>query len=232
MAERRLLMDNQDELVLALRQAVVDGDKETLVQLVEKALNAGVDPYVILDEGLTKGTDTVGNLFETGEYFLPELMLTGIALKAAMELVVPRLKLTNSALERGVIVIATIKSDVHDIGKNLVSSMLAASGFDVHDLGVDVPINRIIDEANQVGADIIGCSALLTTSFPYLRELVSTIDERGLRDRFKIMVGGASITQDFADKIGADGTAPNAAGAVTLAKRLMTQVRNSQGERT
>lgn len=220
-------MDIQDELVLKIRQAVIDGDTGTLVELVEKALNGGLDPHVILDEGLTKGTDIVGKLFEFGDYFLPELMQTGIALKAAMKLVVPKLTVIDSASERGVIVIATIKSDVHDIGKNLVSSMLAASGFEVHDLGVDVPISRIIDEASQVGANIIGCSALLTTSFPYLRELVSTIVVRGLRDRFKIMVGGASVTQEFATEIGADGTAPNAAGAVTLSKSLMAQIRSS-----
>jgi 5-methyltetrahydrofolate--homocysteine methyltransferase len=222
---KEITVDIQGEMVLAIRQAVIDGDTGKLVQLVEKALNEGVDPHVILDEGLTKGTDMVGKLFENGEYFLPELMQTGIALKAAMQLIVPRFKITDSAPERGVIVMATIKSDVHDIGKNLVSSMLAASGFEVHDLGVDVPISRIIDEASQVGAHIIGCSALLTTSFPYLRELVSTVIARGLRDKFKIMVGGASVTQEFATEIGADGTSPNAAGAVTLAKSLMAQVR-------
>lgn len=219
-------MDNRDDLISALHKAVEEGDTETLVELVDKGLKAGVDPHIILDEGLIKGSEIVGDLFEDGRVFLPELMQTGIALKAAMQLLVPRLKVNESEPERGIIVMATIKSDVHDIGKNLVSSMLIASGFVVHDLGVDVPINRIIDSASQVGAHIIGCSALLTTSTPYLRELVSTIAARGLRDRFKIMVGGASVTQAFAAEIGADGTASNAAGAVILAKSLMAQVQN------
>ena len=174
-------MGDREERVSALGQAVIEGDMETVQRLVEEALRAGVDPQVILDEWLTKGADVVGRLFEEGRYLLPELMRTGIALKAAMQQAMPSLKLADSAPESGVVVMASIKSDVHDVGKNLVSSMLAAPGFVVHDLGVDVPIGRIIDHAKRTGAHIIGCSALLTTSGPYLRELVSTIEARGLR---------------------------------------------------
>ncbi len=214
-------MSGQRERIMELRQAVVDGEPELACGLVEAALQAGVDPQLILDEGLTGGAEDVGRLFEEGQYFLPELMRTGMALKATMEIVVPRLGREDPAKECGIVVMATIKSDVHDIGKNLVSSMLAASGFVVHDLGVDVPINRILDEAARARAHIIGCSALLTTSAPYLRELVSTITARGLRSKYKIMIGGAAVTQAFADGIGADGTAPSAAGAVQLARKLM-----------
>jgi len=214
-------MSGHDERIAKVRQAVIEGETALTQSLVEAALEAGLDPQLILDEGLTRGADEVGKLFEAGNYFLPELMRTGMALKAAMQIVIPRLKADDSSPQRGIVVMATIKSDVHDIGKNLVSSMLAASGFVVHDLGVDVPINRIIDEAGKLEAHIIGCSALLTTSSPYLRELVSTVQARGLRDRYKIMVGGAAVTQAFAETIGADGTAPSAVSAVQLAKKLM-----------
>lgn len=214
-------MSESETHVEAIRRAIIDGDQRASVDRTRAAIEDGVDARLILDEGLTRGADIVGGLFEKGEYFLPQLMLTGIALKAAMEIVIPRLKEGEGAVQQGVVVIATIQSDVHDIGKNLVSSMLAAAGFVVHDMGVDVPIDGIINKALEVDADLVGCSALLTTSAPYLRDLIDTMEARGLRERFKVMVGGASITPGFAAEIRSDGTAADAVGAVRLAKRLL-----------
>jgi methylmalonyl-CoA mutase cobalamin-binding domain/chain len=214
-------MPEFESQIAAIRGAIIDGDQGAAVEMTRATIEAGVEARRILDEALTKGADIVGGLFEKGEYFLPQLMLTGIALKAAMEVVIPILKEGQNTVEQGVVVMATIQSDVHDIGKNLVSSMLSAAGFVVHDMGVDVPIDGIINKALEVEADLIGCSALLTTSAPYLRDLISTLRVRGLRERFRIMVGGASITPEFAAEIGSDGTAADAVGAVRLAKGLL-----------
>ncbi len=210
----------------AVRQAIIDGDREAAVAESRAAIEGGVDALLILREGLTKGADIVGQYFEAGKYFLPQLMLTGRALKAATEVVVPFIKEQHPDAQHegiSVVVMATIQTDVHDIGKNLVASMLSASGFTVHDLGVDVAIDTIIDKAIEVDADIIGCSALLTTSAPYLRDLIATLDARSQRDRFKVMVGGASVTPELADAIGSDGTAPDAVRAVKLARSLMAE---------
>jgi methylmalonyl-CoA mutase cobalamin-binding domain/chain len=189
---------------------------------------------LILNDGLMAGADVVGQRFERGIFFLPQLMLTGRALKAAMAIIEPRLQERyaqdgGNKADTGVVVMATVKTDIHDIGKNIVASMLTASGFQVHDLGVDVPIKRIIATAQEVNANLIGCSALLTTSMPFMRDLVHLLDAMGERERFKVMVGGASVTPEFADKIGADGTAQNAVKAVQLAQRLIRAQREQQG---
>lgn len=213
-----------------VKQAVIDGDQEAALEATRAALDAGLDPLVILREGLTQGADAVGKYFEEGTFFLPQLMMSGNALKAAMDIVLPAIKETHPAggdQDTGVIVIATVQTDVHDIGKNLVSSMLSANGFTVHDLGVDVPLKSIIEQAEKVAADIIGCSALLTTSMPYMRDLVQMLEARHLRARYKVMVGGASVTPEFAVGIGADGTAADPMSAVKLAKRLIKEKREA-----
>jgi len=218
----------ENEHLEAVMQAVIDGDQEQTVRAVEAALSARLDPLIILREGLTQGADAVGRYFEEGTYFLPQLMMSGNALKAAMDLVLPAIKETHPEggdQNTGVIVMATVQTDVHDIGKNLVSSMLSANGFAVHDLGVDVPIKAIIEEAEKVSADIIGCSALLTTSMPYMRDLIEMLKARNLRERYGVMVGGASVTPEFAESIGADGTAADPMNAVRLAKKLINDKR-------
>jgi methylmalonyl-CoA mutase cobalamin-binding domain/chain len=147
------------------------------------------------------GSDEVGKLFECGEYFLPELMLAGRALKASMEVLNPYLAektLATGEKVRGRIVIATIQTDIHDIGKNIVSSMLTAAGYDVTDLGVDVPLKTIVDKAEEVGAQVIATSALLTTSMPYMKDLIGLLKGRGLREKYIVLVGGASVTEPWA----------------------------------
>ena len=218
-----------------IKQTIIDGDDHASAQAASDALAAEVDPLEILNNGLMAGADVVGQRFEAGEYFLPELMLAGRALKAAMALVEPHLQTMYAEGEAdigdtGVVVMATIQTDIHDIGKNIVASMLTASGFRVTDMGVDVPIKSIIAKAQEIDADIIGCSALLTTSMPFMRDLVELLDAMGERKRFKVMVGGASVTPEFAERIAADGTAPNAVEAVKLAKRLIRQRQVIEGE--
>lgn len=211
-----------------IKDIIVDGDDEAAQRVTEEALTAGVDPLDILNDGLMAGAGVVGERFETGEYFLPELMLTGRALKAAMTVLEPRLKeryAENPELQKqsGTVVIATVHRDIHDIGKNMVSSMLTASGFEVHDLGVDVPVKNILNKAREVDADIIACSALLTTSMPIMRDLLQLLDATSERDQFKVMIGGAPVTPEYAGEIGADGTAENAVAAVQLAQRLIDE---------
>ncbi len=222
-----------EELIGKTKAAVIEGDENAVVIATRQALEAGIDAFSILQEGLMAGADQVGKQFETGEIFLPRLMLAGNALNAAMEIIEPTLKeeYASGKAQRddtGTIVIATVKSDIHDIGKNIVSSMLSSSGFEVHDLGVDVPIKEIIKNAQSVNADIIACSALLTTSLPFMRDLIDLLDVMGERERFKVMFGGASVNQKFVDEVGADGTADHAMKAVQLAKRLIKE-RNQEG---
>lgn len=209
-----------------IKNAVIQGDKEISIELAGEALDEGIKAHIILQDGLMAGADAVGQKFETGEFFLPELMRAGNALKAVMGIIGPQLKEEYTSgesedVETGVVVIATIQTDLHDIGKNIISSMLTASGFDVYDLGVDVPPMEIINKAREVDADIIACSALLTTSLPFMGDLISLLKELGVRNQYKVMVGGASVTPDFALTIGADGTAENAVGAVKLARDLV-----------
>jgi len=205
-------------------QAVVEGDDVSIVEYVQEALQAGESPLRILNEGLMPGADIVGKRFEEGEYFLPDLMLAGRALKAAMEILKPLLASAAAAdpsLKKAKIVIATVQTDIHDIGKNIVASMLAAAGYEVIDMGVDVPLNSIIDKAEETKADIIALSALLTTSMPYMKDLIDLLKARGLRQKYRVMVGGASVTPEWAESIGADGTGRDAVEAVRLARRLL-----------
>ncbi len=226
-------MSELQEYLEDVMNAIIEGDADWAREACTEALEKEVDPLQILNDGLMAGADVVGQKFESGEFFLPQLMLTGRALKAAMAVIEPRLQsiyADNEDLkgDTGVVVMATVKTDIHDIGKNIVASMLTASGFTVHDLGVDVPIKSIIAKAQEVDANIIGCSALLTTSMPFMRDLVNLLEAMGERARFKVMVGGASVTPEFAEKIGADGTAPNAVKAVQLAQQL---IRNQRAEK-
>jgi corrinoid protein of di/trimethylamine methyltransferase len=213
-----------NELIAQITHAVMDGDARLTKEITLQALQAGLDPLNILNEGLMVGADEVGKRFESGEFFLPELMLTGRALKAAMEVLNPSLagkNLISDAQAGGNVVIATIQTDIHDIGKNIVASMLTAAGYNVTDLGVDVPLKTIVDKAEEVGAQIIALSALLTTSMPYMKDLISLLSGRNLRQKYLVLVGGASVTDAWARDIGADGTARNAAQAVTLVRELL-----------
>jgi corrinoid protein of di/trimethylamine methyltransferase len=222
------MTDLQEQLEI-IQNTIIKGDSQGSAAACRAALEQGLDPVVILNQGLMGGADVVGQKFEKGEFFLPHLMLAGRALKSAMEVLEPFLRAhyaeTGSSSSAGVVVIATVQTDIHDIGKNIVSSMLTASGFQVHDLGVDVPLKTIIAKAQEVQADIIALSALLTTSMPFMRDLIQLLEAMGERYRFKVIVGGASVDKVFAERIHADGTAPNAVQAVQLARSLVDEKR-------
>lgn len=219
----------ESSLLLAVQDAIINGEVSETEVAIQQALAAGMDVMEILHNGVMRGAEIVGQKFEAGEYFLPELMLTGRALKAAMGILTPLLQAQNQAAEEaGKVVMATIQTDIHDIGKNMVASMLSAAGFQVTDLGVDVPIKEIIARAQALQVDLIGVSALLTTSLPYMQDLIRLLEAMGVRNRFKVMVGGASVTPAFAEQIGADGTASNAIDAVKLARRLVQELRQER----
>lgn len=215
----------EDQYIEKISEGVIEGDSTAAADRTREAVTAGIDPLKILNEGLMGGADVVGKRFERGEYFLPELMLAGRALKAAMEIVKPVLLDKYASADtrgglKGKVVAATVQTDIHDIGKNIVASMLTASGFEVTDLGVDAPIKSIIDKAEEIGANVIACSALLTTSMPFMKDLIDLLVARGLRAKYVVLVGGASVTEAWTKKIGADGTARNAADAVKIARKL------------
>lgn len=226
-------MTRETDHLQAIKESIIDGDEDAVPLLVRAALDDGVEALAILNDSLMPGADEVGQRFETGEYFLPELMMTGRALQAAMDLLTPVLQVEQAGeaaaiKDTGTVVIATVQTDIHDIGKNMVSSMLTAAGFKVFDLGVDVPIKTIINKAIEEQANIVACSGLLTTSMPYIKDLVDLLVVMGERDKFKVMVGGAPVTAEWTAEIGADGTAPNPIGAVNLAKRLIQEQREER----
>jgi len=187
--------------------------------MVEAALAEGVDVDTILNEGLVAGMQIVGEKFKNNVFYVPEVLISARAMNAAMEVLAP--KLTESGHQPVArVVIGTVKGDLHDIGKNLVKMMLTGGGFDVIDLGIDVPAERFVAEAKEKGAEIVACSALLTTTMPQMKNVVEAVKAAGL-DKVKVMIGGAPVTQEYCDEIGADGYAPDAASAVELAHNLV-----------
>lgn len=211
-----------EELYKQMAQAVIDGDDEEATALAQRALDQGVDPLEAINKGYTAGMDVVGELYSTGEYFLPDLILGGEAMKAALAALEPALKASGQAREvLGTVVLGTVKGDIHEIGKSLVGSMLSANGFEVYDLGIDIEADDFVTKAREYNADIVALSALLTTTMLHQRDVIEHLAEAGLRDRVKVMVGGSPVTQGWADEIGADGFAEDAAGAVGIAKKLM-----------
>jgi corrinoid protein of di/trimethylamine methyltransferase len=210
------------ELLAQISQSLVDGDPDATFTLTKQALDAGIEPLTIIRRGLMPGMNTVGEYFATGDYFLPDLIIAANGMQKAMAILEPELRARQQALESpGTVVIGTVKGDIHEIGKSLVATMLSANGFQVHDLGVDVPIQAFIDKIKDTDANLLGLSALLTTTMTMQREIVKAVVANGLRDQVKIMVGGAPVTRSWAEEIGADGFAEDAMGAVQLAKKLV-----------
>ncbi len=203
-----------------LADAVVDMDEDTVAELANEVIAQGIDAFTAIDQGLTKGMDRAGELFEEQEYFVPELLLCADAMNVGVDILKPYIK-SADASEKHKVVIAVIEGDTHDIGKNLVKLMLETSGFDVHDAGRDVAPEDLVEEAIEKDAEIICISTLMTTTMDAMEDVIKILDEKGLRDRFKVMVGGGPISQSFSDKIGADGYSKNAAEAVKLAQKLV-----------
>ncbi len=209
------------EILEEAKQTIIDHDKEKAVQLTEKVISDGVDPLEIMNNGFIPGINEVGDLFGRGVLFLPELVQSADVMKTVTDMVNNTLPSQETAEEKGSMVIATVKGDVHDIGKCIVVALLQANGYTVYDLGRDVDTDRIIEEAVKVEADIIGTSALLTTTMTRQKEIEQALKSAGLRDKFKTMVGGAPVTGRWAAKIGSDAYAEDAQDAVLKVKELL-----------
>ncbi len=207
-----------------LKQAVIDGDADAVASLTKKALDAGIDPVDILERGISDGAQTVGEQFENMEIFLTELMLSGEAMMAGLEVVLPKLK-SEDVPQRGKVVVGTVRGDVHEIGKNIFKSLLVANGFEVSDLGVDVPTSMFIEEAKKINADIIALSALMTSTLGGQKDVIDFLEQTSDRDKYIIMVGGGPTNQVWADEIGADGFAETAPEDVRVATKLIEERR-------
>ncbi len=211
---------NKAEIFRQMSEAIVSGDREAARRLAEEAVRSGLDLAEVIEQGYVPGLQKVGELWEKGEYFLPELILSAEAMKGAMAVLEPALGRRTTSAMGGKLVIGTVEGDIHDIGKNLVASMLQAGGFEVFDLGADVKLERFVAKAEEVGADLICLSALLTTTMAAQKRFIELLKDRGLRGKYKVLVGGAPASRKWADEIGADGYAENAVAAVKVAKSL------------
>jgi corrinoid protein of di/trimethylamine methyltransferase len=211
-----------NETFTQLAQSLIDGDPDATVELTRQALAAGVEPMAIISEGLMPGMNVVGEKFGCGEYYLPDLIIAADGMQQAMVLLEPELRLRRQeVVSAGTMVIGTVKGDIHEIGKSLVGTMLSANGFKVYDLGVDVPTEQFIAKVKETGANLLGLSALLTTTMTVQKQVIEALVQAGLRDQVKVLVGGAPVTRSWAEEIGADGYAEDAMGAVTAARNLL-----------
>jgi 5-methyltetrahydrofolate--homocysteine methyltransferase len=208
------------EILSKLAQAVIEGDNQSTPELTQQGLDDGLGADRILSEGLMPGMEHVGVEFKTGNMFVPEVLKAARAMQASMDILRPLLAETGAKMV-GTIVIGTVKGDLHDIGKNLVAMMCEGAGFDVQDLGRDTDPAKFVEAVKESGAEIVAMSALLTTTMRSMEKTIGALADAGLRDTVKVMVGGAPVTQEYADQIGADGYASNAAAAADLAKLLI-----------
>ncbi len=210
----------------ALQEAIINGDAADAVSQAQKLLDSGLSPVSLMSAGISPAMAIIGRRFENGECFVPELLMAARATKEIFQIIRPLLAQTN-AKPKARVVLGTVRGDLHDIGKNLVAALLEGGGFEVTDLGVDVPVEKFIEAARERQAQIVGLSALLTSTLPAMKSVVEAFHASGLRDKVKIMVGGAPVTKGYADAIGADGYGETAAAAVDLACRLASEKQES-----
>ncbi|MDD3629057.1 MAG: corrinoid protein [Actinomycetota bacterium] len=203
-----------------LADAIIKGDNIASKEITQKLLEQGINPVEVLNEGLIAGMDVVGKRFKANEMYIPEVLIAARAMHAAMDILKPLLAKSDIP-SRGTILIGTVEGDLHDIGKNLVIMMLEGAGFTVIDLGIDVPTEKFVEEVKKNKAQVLGLSALLTTTMPVMKDVIEAVRADDEIKNTRIMVGGAPLTQDYADSIGADGYAPDASSAVDLAKELL-----------
>jgi corrinoid protein of di/trimethylamine methyltransferase len=210
------------DLLAKITSSVVEGEPEEIVQLTRQAMEAGLEPLTIINDGLVPGMNIVGDKFQCGEYFLPHLIIAANGMQQAMQLLEPELQARQQAVDvAGTLVIGSVAGDIHEIGKSLVATMMSAAGFQVYDLGVDVPTKVFVAKVQETGANLLGLSALLTTTMTVQREVIEALEEAGIRDQVKVILGGAPVSQEWADTIGADGYAEDAVGAIELARKLV-----------
>jgi len=210
---------SEAEIIERMKKSVIEQDEEGAKAAAQDAVAQNLDPIKCIDEGLAAGMNVIGDLFERAEIFVPHILIAADAFNQAMEILKPIMK--GEKLSKGKVIVHTVEGDIHDIGKNIFKILMQASGFEVIDMGRDVPVDKVIDKAVEEGVDIITGSALMTTTMPGQREIIAGLEERGIRDKFKCMFGGAPVTQEWVTKIGGDGYADNAADAVRLATKLM-----------
>lgn len=213
-------MSREEDLLDEMYENVLDGETAPAVALTKEGLQLGMDPLVLLFEAMIPALEEVGRLFEIGEYFVPEMLISAKAMAGGMEILRPLIAATG-AKPIGTFVMGTVKGDIHDIGKNLVNIMLEGAGFEVIDLGVNVPPERFVEAIQKHKPQAIGLSAFLTTTMPMFIPSIEAITNAGLRDQVKILVGGAPVTQEYCNVVGADGYAPDASATVRLTKRLI-----------
>jgi 5-methyltetrahydrofolate--homocysteine methyltransferase len=212
--------ENTAVSIKAIYEAVRDGDAQEAASQVQAALEGGVAPVDILHNGCIAAMAEVGDLFEQGEMFVPEMLIAARAMQAGMVLLKPHLA-EDEVVSAGRVVVGTVSGDLHDIGKNLVGMMMGGAGFEIVDLGTDVSAAAFVDAVREHAPDIVGMSALLTTTMPSMTATMEALTEAGLRDQVKVLIGGAPVTQAFAEQIGADGYAPDASSAARKAKELL-----------
>ena len=220
-AARAVYSLTQQVALEEVQNCLIDFDDLGLAAAIRTALTSGLEPYTVVTDGLAEGMAEIGRMYQTGECFLPELVMAGHAMNAGMTVLQPLLKADVDGQRKGTILIGTVQGDMHDIGKNIVKTLLEAAGFVVHDIGIDQPPHAFVDKVIETSADIVALSALLTTTMVNMGRVVDALVAAGLTDRVKVMVGGAPISQEFADHIGASGYAPDAVSAVGEAERLM-----------
>jgi corrinoid protein of di/trimethylamine methyltransferase len=218
----RVSVEEKNRLLEEMQEALGKLQHDRVVELCKKAVDLELDAYECINEGLSKGMQIVSRKFDTREYFVPELLRAAKAMNAGIDILKPYIKVDPSEqTTKGKVVIGTVRADIHAIGKNLVALMMEAHGFEVHNLGVNIDAETFLKKAEEVGADIIGMSALMTTTMLYMRKVIDHLKAQGVRDKYIVMVGGAPISPEFARDIGADAYAPHAAAAVDKAKELL-----------
>lgn len=218
-SEDKRMTRPKEEILEDLARGVLDMDEDLAVAAANEAVASGLDAYEAITKGLVVGMNEAGRLYDEEEYFVPELLICSDAMYTALEVLKPHLKASDNGARVGC-VIGVVQGDTHDIGKNLVKIMLDVSGFEVHDLGRDVPLSDFIEKAKATGSELICLSTLMTTTMDGMASVIQMLQEEGIRDRYKVIVGGGPVSQSFAEKIGADGYADNAAGAVRVATGL------------
>jgi len=207
-----------------MAQSIIDGDSEISAKLAQQAIVQGIDPLDAISHGFVVGVNYVGEAFAKGDAFLPELVMAGEAMKVAVAVLEP--ELARRGTERtmlGKVILCTVEGDIHEIGKTLVGTMLSSAGFKVFDLGVDVPVMKVVEKAREVNADIVAMSALLTTTMVHQKDVIEALEDIGIRSKVKVMVGGAPVTKEWVKQIGADGYSEDAIGAIKVAKQLLVQ---------
>ncbi len=217
---------SEEELFKRLRDAVIVGDEEATIKAAKEAVEKRLDPLEAIERGLSAGAIVLGKKFDKLEIYLPDLLVAVDAMKAGLDILLPKIP-KEKAFEKGTVVIGTVKGDIHDVGKNIVVALLRANGFNVHDLGIDIPTSKLIEKGEEVRADIIALSALMSSTIGGQKDVIDYLKDVGKREKFIIMVGGGATTQAWTEEIGADGYAETASKAVMVASKLVERRRSA-----